>query len=168
MNASIKFYYKIMGVILMLPMCAYTTPTPSLFEFIVSKPFFLNQVGQHAEFVLNISDIRRYELAVETAQEIFPNSVVEKHPFKWKIEVSVWRNGKMLARTVLGDLVAGWPLDGNHKFIGDFSLGVIPGLRSWFFTTKEFRVKVVVLEIDERYTDKNLPARIGIRYSPLI
>lgn len=187
MNVSIKLYLKIMGVILMLPIYAYTDPTPNLFKFITSKPFFFNRVGEHAEFVLNISDAKRYELALETSQEIFPNSVVEDRPFNWKVEVSVWRDGKMLNQKVLDRLVAGWPLDRNDSFLGRISLGLLPApldgnicseflseislgllsaLRSRFFT-REFVVRVVVIQVDERYTDKNLPVRIGVRHSPL-
>lgn len=161
---SKKLYRKIMGVALMLPMLVFAAPNP--YEFMVSKPFFFNQVGECAEFVVNISDAKRYELALETSQEIFPESVMEESPFNWKVEVSVWCSGKKLDQRVLGPLVAGWPLDNNSRFFARISLGILPALRSWFFT-KEFTVRVVVIQVDERYMDENLPVRIGIRPSPL-
>lgn len=138
------------------------------YDFIVIKPFFLNQIGNSVEFTLNISDAKRYELALETDEKIFHRlSVMSEEEFQWRVEVTIWRRGKLLDKQILGPLVAGWPMESDFDYFADISLGVLPELSSRF-STKEFVVKVVVKQTDNRYMDENLPVRIGIRPSPVI
>lgn len=165
MNIFVKLHALLMGMVLMLSTSSCVSS--GSFEFMVTKPFFFNQVGNTAEFVIEVSDTRNYELALETQQEVFPLSVGEVKPFQWKLEITVWHGDELIDKQVLGTLVGGWYLGDAFDYFSQISLGTIPSLKSRFFS-KKFVVKVLVKHVDERYTDELLPIRVGIRPSPLI
>lgn len=165
MSIFVKFRVLIVGMALMLS--TSSCASSGSFEFMITKPFFFNQVGNSAEFVVDVSDARDYELALETQQKVFPLKVGEAQPFQWELEVTVWHDDELLDKQVLGKLVAGWPLGDEFDYFSQVSLGIIPALKSRF-SSKTFVVKVLVKHIDERYTDEKLPIRVGIRPSPLI
>lgn len=137
------------------------------FEPIASQPFFLNSVGNQAEFLVEISEPGSYEIALFTENEVFPIEVGEKKPFKWKLTATVFYEGKLVGTYNLGPLKQAWFLGNEFKYFSKISLGILPSIKS-IFGTKEYVVKVTVEEIDKRYTSNNLPVKVVIRRSPII
>ena len=129
-----------------------------------------DQVGNTEEFTVEISDMANYELALiadETEECIFPSSVVDMEPLRWRLDVSVWQKSKVLERQELGHAEAGEFFNDKLYCLEILQLGILTTLKS-LVGTKQLVVKVRVLAVDERYTDKNLPVRVGIRRSPMI
>ena len=163
MVAKLSFNHCTYLMAILIASCAI----PGSFEFIETKPFFFNEVGNNAEYIIQIPNAKRYELALITDREIFPKEVVEMRPFEWRLHVSVSHEGEVVGNYVLGPLIQASELNQNHEYLSIISLGLLPSLKS-HFSTKTFKVDVTVERVDERYTSENISVEVGIRPSPII
>lgn len=169
-----RMWFATVAVVLASVSCScfiVNLPPKGPFEFIgETKPFFFDAVGNTEEFTVEISDMANYELALiakETPECIFPDAVMNMTPFSWRLEVSVWHKGKLLERQELGPAEEGEDFKDRMYCLEILQLGILEPLES-LIGTKRFVVRVTVLAVDERYTDKNIPVQVGIRRSPRI
>ncbi len=151
-------------IVLIIGLLVSSTTYAASYEPKIVDDFYFHKKGEEKVYKLKRPFFSRLEMVLYGKDCELPVTLSE-NPFQWKVKAQIIDNGKVIEETYIKER-AWWFQEGNTKCYKSISFEHFKSL-SYKILPKAISIKVLVEEIDLRYSTENNKLSIGFRRSPV-